>query len=943
MDQGVAAIKRFWNFKTLGGACITLLVGLWLAFPWIVATGLERWLIQQGYEGVSVSIGRPSWNSLAILDARFSHELSHEKAVVHIHDLHLDFSVPGLLGSRLDRVTLSKASVLFKRNTVRGEDSAGTGYALEEDIEASPLNVLTLSDLAHGFPVLPFGEFLLGELAITREEATGPLRTVSVAGSMRQREEGLFAEFALRGEGTQSYVLRVTDLATQILSVQLEHQAQPHKPIAYWRSEADSTGGGIRLRGQIELDVEQAAPFLAIVFPVGADLQHVSGRVHASWAGTAQSATPLASVWRNKSTNVEGMVQGQLRIPEVRGFGKDMLLSASGKFSGNSERIHWALSRGMVLSVAADGKRVGMLRPIRKELPSGLQPLRVAADEDISGELFWGQSPIRYTMDGPITLSYGAAASPWRLRFTMMHVTGSGAAIPHIKGSFQYDGALPPSLTLALAAKAVAANLRGSWDLEGGRIRGVLDASSVLAITNLSVNEFTLERAKVGVTEASPFTVDLPSGQWQIESLGLSLNAPEVRTKDGQAHADRIALQLESARGAASLQSAKGTMAIRGLKVMAEQQSLPTSDWTARLAVDESIAKAEVEARLQTVPVVAVAVVQQERETQRGTLHLTASPITFDRSVFRLRQIMTPWRYPFDVTEGTASGSVDLSWGPDQARSDRSVGLRSASGEITLDRLAVQYRDTQISGLSTTIAVRMEGRDRLVTVRPAPLTIDSANPGIAVTNLSFTMQGEWNQQESWPAIEIRDLKCELLGGTVTSQGARANFSQLPFSFTLLARHLDLQKILSLEQQKGLEGIGIIDGSLPVTVEKRGITVKDGQLEARPPGGVIRYGASADTARTVTQANANMQLVLQALNNFHYTVLRVGAQYGEDGTLYLKARIEGRNPDMKKSPPFHFNLTVQENIPALLKSLRLVQGIEESVQKKFVRPQAGGGK
>jgi dicarboxylate transporter DctA-like protein len=52
---------------------------------------------------------------------------------------------------------------------------------------------------------------------------------------------------------------------------------------------------------------------------------------------------------------------------------------------------------------------------------------------------------------------------------------------------------------------------------------------------------------------------------------------------------------------------------------------------------------------------------------------------------------------------------------------------------------------------------------------------------------------------------------------------------------------------------------------------------------------------------------------------------------------LKARLEGKNPDQNKSPPIHFNLTVQENIPALLKSLRLMGDIEQSVQKRFVKP------
>jgi hypothetical protein len=37
--------------------------------------------------------------------------------------------------------------------------------------------------------------------------------------------------------------------------------------------------------------------------------------------------------------------------------------------------------------------------------------------------------------------------------------------------------------------------------------------------------------------------------------------------------------------------------------------------------------------------------------------------------------------------------------------------------------------------------------------------------------------------------------------------------------------------------------------------------------------------------------------------------------------------------MKKTPPIHFNLTVQENVPALLKSLRMVQDIEDSLKQR----------
>jgi hypothetical protein len=54
-------------------------------------------------------------------------------------------------------------------------------------------------------------------------------------------------------------------------------------------------------------------------------------------------------------------------------------------------------------------------------------------------------------------------------------------------------------------------------------------------------------------------------------------------------------------------------------------------------------------------------------------------------------------------------------------------------------------------------------------------------------------------------------------------------------------------------------------------------------------------------------------------------------------LQLQARLEGKNPDQKKSPPIHFNLTVQEHIPSLLKSLRLVGNLEDSIGRGFSRP------
>jgi hypothetical protein len=263
--------------------------------------------------------------------------------------------------------------------------------------------------------------------------------------------------------------------------------------------------------------------------------------------------------------------------------------------------------------------------------------------------------------------------------------------------------------------------------------------------------------------------------------------------------------------------------------------------------------------------------------------------------------------------------------------------VQGGSADIVVERLGGQYRDVVLTGITSKLKVGIEGVERIVVSRPAEVTIASIHTGVEVTDLTMTVEGEWDLQEQLPLVEVRNIRCGLLGGTATSQGLRADLGYPPYGLTVLLRELDLHKILTLEQQKGLQGMGMLDGSIPLTVTAQGISVKDGTFEARPPGGVIRYAASPDAAHAVTQANANMQIVLQALSNFHYNVLQVRAQYGENGTLQLQARLEGKNPDQKDSPPIHFNLTVQENIPALLKSLRLVNDLEDSVRSRFSRP------
>lgn len=101
------------------------------------------------------------------------------------------------------------------------------------------------------------------------------------------------------------------------------------------------------------------------------------------------------------------------------------------------------------------------------------------------------------------------------------------------------------------------------------------------------------------------------------------------------------------------------------------------------------------------------------------------------------------------------------------------------------------------------------------------------------------------------------MSAALFGARITSAGLRFDGTSPEPAFAVNVEHLDLQQLLQVEQHKGLEGTGVLDGVIPVILTSAGVKVQDGRLEARPPGGVIRYQPAPDTAQGVASWDAQV--------------------------------------------------------------------------------------
>ena len=202
----------------------------------------------------------------------------------------------------------------------------------------------------------------------------------------------------------------------------------------------------------------------------------------------------------------------------------------------------------------------------------------------------------------------------------------------------------------------------------------------------------------------------------------------------------------------------------------------------------------------------------------------------------------------------------------------------------------------------------------------------------AVENLRVTARLEAGSLSRPPPVTVQNADVTVFGGHVRARDVRVDLARAENTFTLDLERIDLAHVVALEQQQDIEATGTLDGRMPFILSRRGMRIADGALHASPAGGVIRYHPN-ETVRSMAVANPNLKLVLDALSNYHYTKLDIGANYAENGDLALQVGMAGRNPDWNANQPIHLNINLSENIPVLLRSLRLASDISEKVEQR----------
>ncbi|MDF2076279.1 YdbH domain-containing protein [Pseudomonas mendocina] len=281
------------------------------------------------------------------------------------------------------------------------------------------------------------------------------------------------------------------------------------------------------------------------------------------------------------------------------------------------------------------------------------------------------------------------------------------------------------------------------------------------------------------------------------------------------------------------------------------------------------------------------------------------------------------------------------SWPPlltlDNGRIQADASLNMPSGKplqlkakLSGKGLAGIYDRSTLSGVDGELHLQLAG-DRLTLALPS-LSAKLIDPGIALGPLQVQANYQASLQHPM-AGKLSHQRAELgiLGGNLRLEPATWALDQSSQLLPLKLSGLDLQELFRVYPAEGLEGNGLLDGTLPLRLGKT-ISIERGLIEARTPGGRLRF--HSPRIRAMGQANPGMKLVTDALEDFHYDLLSSSLDYDQSGTLRLGMRLHGQNPAIEQGRPIHFNINLEEDIPTLLASLQLTDKVSDIIQQRI---------
>jgi len=308
-------------------------------------------------------------------------------------------------------------------------------------------------------------------------------------------------------------------------------------------------------------------------------------------------------------------------------------------------------------------------------------------------------------------------------------------------------------------------------------------------------------------------------------------------------------------------------------------------------------------------------------EKAGGVTVTSFDPIDLNDKNSNFSQIINKWSYPFDLVVGNINLQSRANW-------SKKNDLKFVT-KITLNDIGGNYGEVLFSGLN--FEHELEILPKLRSVGNSNIELDQLDSGVVANNIKIDFSLEAANKGSLPILNIHKLYGEIFDGTIESDNFMFDLNQQNNSFMIKANNIDLAKVVETQQFEDIEVTGKLNGIIPVEINEQGISVEDGSFINNVSTGIIRYNPVAGTDQL--RQNPLTGIALDTLKDFRYSDLSAGVNFTPEGKLTVNLRLKGTSPELDTDRPVHLNINTEQDLFALLKSLRFAEGISESIDKR----------
>lgn len=266
---------------------------------------------------------------------------------------------------------------------------------------------------------------------------------------------------------------------------------------------------------------------------------------------------------------------------------------------------------------------------------------------------------------------------------------------------------------------------------------------------------------------------------------------------------------------------------------------------------------------------------------------------------------LSPILAQLETVSGQVSANSQFKWS--------NKGIQNSQAAFELRNLSFARENVKLTDLNVSLNL-----SDLLSPRTPPrqtISIQRIDAGVPLENLlvSYHIEGT-----TPPRIAIEQAHFSMLQGTVSVAPTIIDPAMARSDTLIRISNIDLESFFNLIKVDGLTGSGHLDGQIPLTLKENQVTITQGHLAARTPG-VLRF-QSEKASQLLASTGKEMNLLLQAAQDFHYTELSMDLDKAVTHDLVAKLSLLGNNPAVKEGRAFRLNIKLETDIDKILQTI-----------------------